>query len=78
MIVVQQAKNGELYYSGKGRNGKKISSNETFKRKAGIRTNIKANLKFWGGTQMEVIWPDGSRELIKLDFAGSNTASFHT
>lgn len=65
MIKVKISKaSGELYYSTPGRNGRKIGSNETFKTKAGIRTNVRANLKFWGGKRMKVQWPDGSIEVI--------------
>jgi hypothetical protein len=67
MITVKKAKNGELYYATKARNNKSTGGGgETFKTKAGIRTNIRANLKFWGGSQMLVRWPDGTNELIYL------------
>ena len=67
MIIIKKAKNGELYYSTKARNGKATGGGgETFRTKAGIRTNVRANLKFWGGKEMLVRWPDGQAELIDL------------
>jgi hypothetical protein len=67
MIIVKKAKNGELYYSTKARNGKATGGGgETFKTKAGIRTNVRANLRFWGGNNMLVMWPDKSLEVVYL------------
>ena len=71
MITVKKAKNGELYYSTKARNNRSTGGGqETFKTKAAIRTNVRANLRFWGGKEMLVRWPDGTTELIDLTRTG--------
>ncbi len=66
MIKVFIAANGDFCYSETRPNRRKIGQNETYKTRAGIRTNVRAKLKFWGGTSKSVQWPDGKVETISI------------